>query len=40
MNRIKEVLETKRIEQQWMAEQPSKIHNMVNAVLQKRQHQD
>jgi putative transcriptional regulator len=37
MNRIKEVLEEKKITQTWLAEQLGKSYNMVNAYVQNRQ---
>lgn len=37
MNRIKEVLEEKRIKQTWLAEKLSKSYNMVNGYVQNRQ---
>lgn len=37
MNRIKEVLEEKRIKQTWLAEKLGKSYNMVNAYAQNRQ---
>jgi transcriptional regulator with XRE-family HTH domain len=37
MNRIKEVLEEKRITQTWLAEQLGKSYNMVNGYVQNRQ---
>lgn len=36
MNRIKEVLELKRIKQIWLAEKLGKSFNMVNAYVQNR----
>lgn len=36
MNRIKEVLELKRIKQVWLAEKLGKSFNMVNAYVQNR----
>ena len=36
MNRIKEVLETKRIKQVWLAERLSKSNNMINSYVQNR----
>lgn len=36
MNRIKEVLEEKRIKQKWLAEQLGKSYNMVNSYAQNR----
>lgn len=36
MNRIKEVLELKRIKQKWLAEKLGKSFNMVNAYVQNR----
>lgn len=36
MNRIKEVLEEKGIEQIWLAEQFGKIYNMGNSYVQNR----
>jgi putative transcriptional regulator len=37
LNRIKEVLEEKRIKQTWLAEKLSKSYNMVNGYVQNRQ---
>ena len=37
MNRIKEVLEEKRIKQTWLGEKLSKSYNMVNGYVQNRQ---
>lgn len=37
MNRIKQVLEEKGIEQTWLAEQLGKSYNMVNGYVQNRQ---
>ncbi len=37
MNRIKEVLEEKRIKQTWLAEKLGKSYNMVNGYVQNRQ---
>ncbi len=37
MNRIKEVLEEKRIKQKWLAEKLGKSYNMLNAYVQNRQ---
>ena len=37
MNRIKEVLEAKRIKQTWLVEQLEKSYNMVNGYVQNRQ---
>ena len=37
MNRIKEVLEEKRLKQTWLAENLGKSYNMVNAYVQNRQ---
>jgi putative transcriptional regulator len=36
LNRIKEVLEEKRIKQTWLAEKLSKSYNMVNGYVQNR----
>ena len=36
MNRIKEVLEAKRIKQKWLAERLGKSYNMVNSYAQNR----
>lgn len=36
MNRIKEVLEEKRIKQTWLAEKLDKSYNMVNSYVQNR----
>lgn len=36
MNRIKEVLEEKRIKQTWLAEKLGKSYNMVNGYVQNR----
>jgi putative transcriptional regulator len=37
LNRIKEVLEEKRIKQTWLGEKLSKSYNMVNGYVQNRQ---
>jgi transcriptional regulator with XRE-family HTH domain len=37
MNRIKEVLEDKRIKQTWLAEKLGKSYNMVNGYVRNRQ---
>ena len=37
MNRIKEVLEAKKITQTWLSEQLGKSYNMVNGYVQNRQ---
>ncbi|WP_209332056.1 helix-turn-helix domain-containing protein [Lunatimonas salinarum] len=37
MNRIKEVLEEKRIKQTWLADKLGKSYNMVNGYVQNRQ---
>jgi putative transcriptional regulator len=36
LNRIKEVLEEKRIKQKWLAEKLGKSYNMVNGYVQNR----
>jgi len=37
MNRIKEVLDEKRIKQTWLAEKMGKSYNMVNSYVRNRQ---
>lgn len=37
MNRIKEILDQKRIKQTWLAEKLGKSYNMVNGYVQNRQ---
>jgi transcriptional regulator with XRE-family HTH domain len=37
MNRIKEVLEEKKIKQTWLSKELGKSYNMVNAYVQNRQ---